>query len=192
MNFGGTLFDSAPIYSGSCMAAVLVGGASKFGARAELLGTRRQRMTIAATVCLFHSSTTQWAAADISRVLLWRDAKSLAALCAHVHVSVGPLCGLNREVVCRLVSPAEAKMPMGGNPHQNSWLGREAHTQALFCLVLKLGGWGEESCRLKSNHISDAFQLCSICFFVKYTHLKLVFCFSWSTHILNEFFMELL
>lgn len=46
-------------HSGPGMAAVLLSGASKFGAIAELVGTRRERLTIPAVVCLFGSSITQ-------------------------------------------------------------------------------------------------------------------------------------
>lgn len=41
----------------SHMAAGLLSGASKFGARAELLGPKRERLTIPAAVCLFGTST---------------------------------------------------------------------------------------------------------------------------------------
>lgn len=74
-------------------------------------------------------------------------------------------------------------MPTEENPVEAVAGDREGTLEALFCLVHKLGGWGEKSCRLKSNHISDVFQLCSISFSfreldlctVKCTNIKWVF-----------------
>ena len=66
MSFGGTLFDSVLLHSGPCLAVLLLSGVYKFGARAELLGTRREGLTIPAVVCLCGSTITQRAAENIS------------------------------------------------------------------------------------------------------------------------------
>lgn len=54
------------MHSGPCLAAVLLSGICKFGARAELLGTRRKGLTIPAVVYLCGSTITQRAAENIS------------------------------------------------------------------------------------------------------------------------------
>lgn len=56
--------------------------------RAELLGTRRKRLTIPAVVCLFGFSTTDWAARNISRDYL-TGCKMISCLACPC-ISMGP------------------------------------------------------------------------------------------------------
>lgn len=63
------------------------------------------------------------------------------------------------EVPCGLVSPAGVMALCKGIPIKAGGWDGEGSTEALFHPVPKLVGWGEKSCRQKSNHISDALFL---------------------------------
>lgn len=138
-------------------------GPASLGPEHNCWGQKRERLTIPAVACLLGSSINH------EQPKTFLDSMALAGQemisCPECPpVSVGPCFPAGAERSHAGLSHQQRMVPTAGNPVEALAGDREGASEALFCLVPKLGGWGEKSCRLKSNHISDIFQLCIVYF----------------------------